>query len=84
MDAQSYAAYETNASRSSIEPSVQDAREHDMVRHEAAESLGSIADEVALQTLRAFSADADIDPIVRESCQVAIDLTSHWQSANEL
>ncbi|CAI5493082.1 unnamed protein product [Closterium sp. Naga37s-1] len=45
---------------------------HAMVRHEAAVALGSVADPLALQLLRKFQKDPD--PIVAESCDVALDL----------
>ena len=46
--------------------------EHPMVRHEAAEALGAIGSADALSTLRAFAEDGE--PIVRESCAVALDM----------
>ncbi|CAI5940291.1 unnamed protein product, partial [Closterium sp. NIES-64] len=45
---------------------------HAMVRHEAAVALGSVADPLTLQLLRKFQKDPD--PIVAESCDVALDL----------
>lgn len=43
-----------------------------MVRHEAAEALGSIAQPTCLQLLADYSADAE--PIVADSCRVALDM----------
>ena len=43
-----------------------------MVRHEAAEALGSIADDRCLQLLNQYCADAS--PIVAHSCEVALDM----------
>lgn len=43
-----------------------------MVRHEAAEALGSIADGRCLELLRQHCADAS--PIVAHSCEVALDM----------
>ena len=43
-----------------------------MVRHEAAEALGSIADDKCIDLLRHYCADAS--PIVAHSCEVALDM----------
>lgn len=65
----------------SLKKVVSDSEEHSMVRHEAAEALGAIGDQVEgitpfLQTcLR-----EDKDRIVRESCDVALDLAEYWTS----
>lgn len=52
-----------------------------MVRHEAAEALGGIASdgteekgEDVLQILREWAVKVDAPVVVRESCQVAIDM----------
>ena len=52
-----------------------------MVRHEAAEALGAIGDRTALDTLFAFS-DAP-EPVISESCEVAIDLLE-WVESKRL
>jgi deoxyhypusine monooxygenase len=57
---------------------MQDSREHAMVRHEAAEALGAIADESCVQLLADFSRDAE--PIVADSCIVALDMLAHEKS----
>ena len=49
-----------------------------MVRHEAAEALGAIGDRVAMSTLESFRNDAE--PVISESCEVAIDLLDWVQS----
>lgn len=54
--------------------------EHAMVRHEAAEALGSIADEECVQVLREYSTDAE--PIVAESCIVALDTLEYNKSGD--
>ncbi|KAI7868314.1 armadillo-type protein [Spinellus fusiger] len=46
--------------------------EVDMVRHEAAEALGSIATPEVLEILKKFQQDDDV--VVRESCVVALDM----------
>lgn len=53
---------------------LQDVRESDMVRHEAAEALGGIATPEVLPHLRAWMAKEDAPRVVRESCQIAIDM----------
>lgn len=52
--------------------------EEDMVRHEAAEALGSIATEECLPILKAFASKEreDVPRVVRESCEVALDMVS--------
>lgn len=51
---------------------LKDEEENEMVRHEAAEALGSIATEDVLQTLREFATKGP--RVVRESCEVALDM----------
>lgn len=55
-----------------------DAAENAMVRHEAAEALGSIAAPECLELLRQYAADPE--PIVADSCVVALDMLEHEQS----
>lgn len=43
-----------------------------MVRHEAAEALGAIGDRAAIDTLMRYIDDDE--PVISESCEVAIDL----------
>lgn len=57
---------------------LEDGGEHSMVRHEAAEALGSIATPPCVALLEAFCGDRD--PIVAHSCQVALDMLRHEQS----
>ncbi|NXO02458.1 DOHH hydroxylase, partial [Rhinopomastus cyanomelas] len=52
--------------------------ESPMVRHECAEALGSIARPSCLETLRAFASDDE--RVVRESCQVALDMYEYENS----
>lgn len=49
-----------------------------MVRHEAAEALGSIADARCLELLEDFCTDPE--PIVAHSCIVALDMLAYEQS----
>jgi deoxyhypusine monooxygenase len=45
-----------------------------MVRHEAAEALGGIATPEVLPHLTEWMTRADAPRLVRESCQVAVDM----------
>ncbi|CAL5427465.1 unnamed protein product [Camellia sinensis] len=47
-----------------------DINEHPMVRHEAAEALGSIADDQCVALLEEFAKDPE--PLVSQSCEVAL------------
>ncbi|EJC98949.1 deoxyhypusine hydroxylase [Fomitiporia mediterranea MF3/22] len=58
---------------------LQDSSESDMVRHEAAEALGGIATPEVLPYLKEWMARPDAPRVVRESCQVAIDM---WEYEN--
>lgn len=49
--------------------------ESPMVRHECAEALGAIARPAGLAALRAHAADPE--RVVRESCEVALDMYEH-------
>lgn len=57
---------------------LRDTREHEMVRHEAAEALGAVGSAEAERELAKFRADgADV---VRESVEVALDISDHVNS----
>ncbi|OWZ62814.1 deoxyhypusine hydroxylase [Cryptococcus neoformans] len=82
---------------------LRDAKEDDMVRHEAAEALGGIASDGVesenpevvlpedeclpeggvLAVLREWAVKADAPTVVRESCQVAIDMWEYENSADQ-
>ncbi|KAF7818405.1 deoxyhypusine hydroxylase [Senna tora] len=57
---------------------LRDVKEHPMVRHEAAEALGSIADDHSVALLEEFVADPE--PLVSQSCQVALSMLEYEQS----
>ena len=57
---------------------LEDQSEDLMVRHEAAEALGAIGDRTAIETLSKFVDDAE--PVISESCEVALDLLECVQS----
>lgn len=50
--------------------------EEDMVRHEAAEALGGIATDECLPILQEFAKDETCPRVVKESCEVALDMVS--------
>lgn len=60
------------ASVPALTETLQDKNEQYMVRHEAAEALGSIATPEVLETLKTFKEDNE--RVVRESCVVALDM----------
>ena len=67
---------------------LENTHESDMVRHEAAEALGGIATPEVLPHLKEWMKRADAPRVVRESCQVAIDMwevciSGHWCSSLE-
>jgi deoxyhypusine monooxygenase len=55
---------------------LQNAQESDMVRHEAAEALGGIATPEVFPYLKEYMTREDAPVVVRESCQVALDMYS--------
>ncbi|GAA94454.1 uncharacterized protein L969DRAFT_90977 [Mixia osmundae IAM 14324] len=57
---------------------LQNEQESDMVRHEAAEALGSIANEDVLSVLKEWSTKGP--RVVRESCLVALDMYEYENS----
>lgn len=57
---------------------LKDVNEHPMVRHEAAEALGAIADNESLVLLRHSQGDAE--PIVAQSCEVALSMLEFEQN----
>ncbi|KAH7424756.1 hypothetical protein KP509_11G022400 [Ceratopteris richardii] len=57
---------------------LKDVNEHPMVRHEAAEALGSIADDESLALLRHLQNDNEL--IVAQSCEVALSMLEYEQN----
>lgn len=57
---------------------LKDGGEHAMVRHEAAEALGAIANSSTVELLNEYAKDPE--PIVAHSCVVALDVLEHEQS----
>ncbi|XP_047995514.1 deoxyhypusine hydroxylase [Leguminivora glycinivorella] len=57
---------------------LEDTNEHEMVRHEAAEAMGSIASEECIEVLKRYLNDPR--PVVRESCEVALDMSEYENS----
>ena len=60
---------------------LRDTQESDMVRHEAAEALGGIGTPEVLPHLKEWMVRGDSPRVVRESCQVAIDM---WEVCDPL
>lgn len=61
---------------------LQNTSESDMVRHEAAEALGGIATPEVLPHLKEWMVRDDAPRVVRESCQVAMDMWE-YENSNE-
>ncbi|TCD70887.1 deoxyhypusine hydroxylase [Steccherinum ochraceum] len=59
---------------------LQDSAESDMVRHEAAEALGGIATPEVLPHLKEWMQREDSPRVVRESCQIALDMYEYENS----
>ncbi|CAH2233025.1 deoxyhypusine hydroxylase [Pararge aegeria] len=57
---------------------LKDTDEHEMVRHEAAEALGSIGTEDCTEVLKRYLDDPR--RVVRESCEVALDMSDYENS----
>jgi deoxyhypusine monooxygenase len=53
---------------------LENSNESEMVRHEAAEALGGIGTPEVLPHLKEWMAREDAPLVVRQSCEVAIDL----------
>ena len=75
------------ASEEALTDRLRDSNEHGMVRHECAEALGSVATDSCIKTLESYLHDGE--RIVRESCQVALDMAEYelsddFQYANTL
>ena len=61
-----------------LQNKLEDVGENSIVRHECADALGAIAEEESLQVLQKFLDDPE--PIVRESCIVALDMHQYKKS----
>lgn len=63
---------------SSLARVLADTTEAEMVRHEAAEALGSLATDQCIEVLQQYLADPEA--VVRESCEVALDMIDYERS----
>jgi deoxyhypusine monooxygenase len=65
-----------------LHQSLRNIQEHQMVRHEAAEALGAMEDawDQVQPILQQFTNDDN--PVMRESCLVALDAADYWGHAN--
>ena len=61
-----------------LQSKLEDVSEDSIVRHECADALGAIAEDESLEILHKFVTDPE--PIVRESCIVALDMHQHKKS----
>lgn len=61
-----------------LKKTLEDTAEHEMVRHEAAEALGSIATDECTEVLKKYLSDPR--RVVRESCEVALDMSEYENS----
>eukprot|EP00892_Ulva_mutabilis_P000200 jgi/Ulvmu1/10180/UM006_0136.1 len=61
-----------------LKAALQDDAEHPMVRHEAAEALGAIADDSCMEILKKYCTCSE--PIVADSCIVALDMIEYERS----
>ena len=57
---------------------LEDESEAHMVRHECAEALGALATEECVKILNKYLHDRE--PVVKESCEVALDITDYENS----
>ncbi|XP_050235585.1 deoxyhypusine hydroxylase [Mercurialis annua] len=69
---------QNKAASAALSRILRDVNEHPMVRHEAAEALGSIADEQSIALLEEFSKDSEL--IVSQSCEVALSMLEYERS----
>jgi deoxyhypusine monooxygenase len=60
---------------------VEDENEHEMVRHEAAEALGSIDTLKSTEILKKYANSPC--RIVRESCEVALDQADYYADSSQ-
>lgn len=67
---------EEPASIPALVDSLKDGAEHGMVRHEAAEALGAMADAKTWDLLAEYAKDPE--PIVADSCIVALEMHKYW------
>jgi len=68
------------SSTAALKRCLADPREHAMVRHEAAEALGSVAPDGGEEFLEQFLDDDNC--IVRESAEVALDMLRYERSGS--
>lgn len=69
---------ENPSATGALQSKLEDVTENSIVRHECADALGAIAHEESIDILQKFVTDAE--PIVRESCLVALDMLQYKKS----
>eukprot|EP01059_Diplonema_ambulator_P012833 TRINITY_DN23309_c0_g1_i2.p1 TRINITY_DN23309_c0_g1~~TRINITY_DN23309_c0_g1_i2.p1 ORF type:complete len:147 (+),score=24.79 TRINITY_DN23309_c0_g1_i2:58-441(+) len=67
---------ETTACIPMLKESLTREDEHPMVRHESAEALGATGTSEVMEVIKEYSTHKE--PLVSESCQVAVDMTEYW------
>ncbi|KAL8548023.1 hypothetical protein ACS0TY_007354 [Phlomoides rotata] len=70
--------HENKKASDALSQVLRDVNQHPMVRHEAAEALGSIADAQCVALLEEFAKDPE--PIVSQSCEVALSMLEFERS----
>lgn len=70
------------ASVPALKARTEDAAEHEMVRHEAAEALGAIGTGECVEFLQKYTS-AEQPVMLRESCEVALDVVDYWAAGAE-
>ena len=68
------------ASEPALTATLKNTSEHGMVRHECAEALGAVATQTCMKTLEKYLSDEE--QIVRESCEVALDMAEYEMSGD--
>jgi deoxyhypusine monooxygenase len=63
-----------------LKENLEDESESHMVRHECAEALGSVATDECMTILNKYLNDKE--KVVKESCEVALDITDYEKSNN--
>ncbi|GLT42327.1 hypothetical protein SLA2020_163310 [Shorea laevis] len=69
---------QNKAASAALSNVLKDVNEHPMVRHEAAEALGSIADHESVALLEEYAKDPE--PLVSQSCEVALSMLEFERS----
>ncbi len=69
---------QSKLSISALKENLEDVNESHMVRHECAEALGSVGTDECILILNKYLHDKEA--VVKESCEVALDITDYEKS----